>query len=73
MRAFDSYCGLCILALYFLYLSVVKGALSVFDCTMNKDGVFILDADASILCNQVQCTTHARTSHSHAAHALCPR
>ena len=29
----DAYCGLCILALYFLYLMVVKGALSVFDCS----------------------------------------
>lgn len=52
-RAFDAYCGLCITGLYFLYLSVVKGALSVFDCTMNKDGVYILDADPSIVCSQV--------------------
>jgi hypothetical protein len=29
----DAYCGVCILALYFLYLMVVKGALSVFDCS----------------------------------------
>jgi hypothetical protein len=32
-RSKDAYCGLCILALYFLYLMVVKGALSVFDCS----------------------------------------
>jgi hypothetical protein len=32
-HAKDAYCGLCILALYFLYLMVVKGALSVFDCS----------------------------------------
>ena len=32
-RLKDAYCGLCILALYFLYLMVVKGALSVFDCS----------------------------------------
>jgi hypothetical protein len=30
----DAYCGVCILALYFLYLMVVKGALSVFDCSL---------------------------------------
>ncbi len=29
----DAYCGVCILTLYFLYLMVVKGALSVFDCS----------------------------------------
>jgi hypothetical protein len=54
MRAFDAYCGACIVALYVLYLSVVKGALSVFDCTKNKDGVYILDADPSIVCNKVR-------------------
>ena len=32
-RKRDSYCGVCILALYFLYFMVVKGALSVFDCS----------------------------------------
>ena len=51
----DSYCGLCIVVLYFLYLNVVKGALSVFDCSKNKDGVWILDADPSIKCYEV-CT-----------------
>ncbi len=54
MWAFDAYCGVCIVALYVLYLSVVKGALSVFDCTKNKDGVYILDADPSIVCNKVR-------------------
>jgi hypothetical protein len=52
-RTLDGYCGLCILALYFLYLTVVKGALSVFDCSVNQDGVYILDADPSIRCNEV--------------------
>ena len=52
-RALDRYCGLCITALYFLYISVVKGALSVFDCSKNEDGVRILDADPSIVCDQV--------------------
>jgi hypothetical protein len=46
----DSYCGLCIVVLYLLYLNVVKGALSVFDCSKNKDGVWILDADPSVKC-----------------------
>jgi hypothetical protein len=50
----DSYCGLCIVVLYFLYLNVVKGALSVFDCSKNKDGVWILDADPSIKCYVVR-------------------
>jgi hypothetical protein len=52
-QTLDGYCGLCIVGLYFLYLSVVKGALSVFDCTQNRDGVYILDADPSIICNKV--------------------
>lgn len=51
---FDSYCGLCIIALYFLYLNVVKGALSVFDCSKNKDGKWILDTDPSIKCYVVR-------------------
>jgi hypothetical protein len=50
----DGFCGLCIVALYFLYLNVVKGAISVFDCTKNKDGILILDADPSIKCNVVR-------------------
>jgi hypothetical protein len=54
-QALDAYCGLCILALYFLYLNVVKGALSVFDCSKNADGVWILDADPSIKCYEVVC------------------
>ena len=41
---------MCIVVLYFLYLNVVKGALSVFDCSKNKDGAWILDADPSIKC-----------------------
>ena len=42
------------MVLYFLYLNVVKGALSVFDCSKNKDGVWILDADPSIKCYVVR-------------------
>ena len=53
-RVLDSYCGLCIIVVYFLYLNVVKGALSVFDCSLNKDGQYILDADPSIKCNEVR-------------------
>jgi hypothetical protein len=53
-RALDSYCGICIVGLYFLYLGLAKGALSVFDCTQNKDGVYILDADPSIKCDEVR-------------------
>jgi hypothetical protein len=56
-RVKDAYCGMCILALYFLYLVVVKGALSVFDCSKNESGVWILDADPSIRCNEVRLTT----------------
>jgi hypothetical protein len=52
------------MGLYFLYLSVVKGALSVFDCTMNKDGVYILDADPSILCNKVRYIYVCESLHS---------
>ncbi len=50
----DGFCGLCIVVLYFLYLNVVKGALSVFDCSKNKDDVWILDADPSIKCYVVR-------------------
>jgi hypothetical protein len=61
--ALDSYYGVCTIALYFLYLNVVKGALSVFDCSLNKDGVRILDADPSIACDEVRgsllCSTRA--------------
>jgi hypothetical protein len=56
----DSYCGICIIMLYFLYLTVTKGALSVFDCTINKSGAFLLDADPSIRCYEVP--LHAQDS-----------
>jgi hypothetical protein len=36
-----------------IVLVQVKSALSVFDCSRNKDGVLILDADPSIRCNEV--------------------
>lgn len=54
----DSYCGFCIIAMYFLYLTVTKGALSVFDCSKNQDGVYILDAEPSIKCYEVRRSTH---------------
>jgi hypothetical protein len=50
----DIWCSVCISALYFLYLSLVKGALTVFDCTTNLDGVRILDADPAVRCDEVQ-------------------
>jgi hypothetical protein len=49
----DNMCGLAIIICYFLYFMLVKGALGVFDCSRNKDGVYILDADPSIICNEV--------------------
>lgn len=71
MRALDAYCGLCIVGLYFMYLGVVKGALSVFDCTMNKDGVYILDADPSIICNTVRGPPPVVNTNAH--HLQAPR
>jgi hypothetical protein len=65
---YDNYCGLCIIVLYFLYLKLVKGALSVFDCTVNKDGEYILDADPAVKCGQVWLTgavCECRTEESH--------
>jgi hypothetical protein len=56
-RALDAYCGLCILVLYFLYLTLVRGAFSVFDCSTNADGARILDADPSIVCDEVYAST----------------
>ena len=53
---YDGYCGLSNIVLYLLYLKLVKGALSVFDCTLNKDGVYILDADPAVTCGQVRGT-----------------
>ena len=50
----NGYCGLCILALYFLYLNLVRGMLSIFDCSKNADGILILDADPSVRCNVVR-------------------
>lgn len=37
-RWMDMYCGLCILTAYFLYLMLVKGALSVMDCSKVRAG-----------------------------------
>ncbi len=34
--------------------TATKQAVSVFDCSKNKDGVYILDADPSIKCNVVR-------------------
>ena len=50
-RALDAFTGVCILALYFLYFSVVKGMWSAFDCQVNKTGESILTADPSVHCH----------------------
>ncbi len=49
----DSLFGTCIIALYYLYLTLVRGMLSVFDCSRAPGGDYLLDADPSIKCNQV--------------------
>jgi hypothetical protein len=46
--------GICLLACYFTYFLVVKGMLTIFDCSKNTDGVLMLDADPSIVCNVVR-------------------
>jgi hypothetical protein len=52
----DLYWGVTILILNFLYLSLVRGMLSIFDCTANVDGLRFLDEDPAILCDEVQIT-----------------
>jgi hypothetical protein len=49
----DTSWGVVILILYFLYLNLVKGMLSIFDCSENSDGIWILDADPAIRCYEV--------------------
>ncbi len=49
----DMVWGMTILVLYFMYLNLVKGMLSIFDCSVNPDGVRFLDADLSIRCDEV--------------------
>ncbi len=51
----DGCWGICIGAANFLFLSVIKSALLVFDCSANEDGVLILDADPSVKCGVVSC------------------
>jgi hypothetical protein len=43
--------GLAFTAMYFMYLQVVKNALTIVDCTTNDAGVRILDAAPSIECS----------------------
>jgi hypothetical protein len=43
----------CISTLYVLYVGVVRGALSIFSCSVDSHGVKKLDADPAILCDEV--------------------
>ena len=56
LKMIDTYCGICILALYFSYFLVVKGMLTMFDCVKNASGVWILNADPSVQCYTVRFT-----------------
>ncbi len=51
--SYNPTCG-AVLAVPPQYVMVVESALSVFDCTRNADGVYILDADPAITCNEVR-------------------
>ncbi len=53
-RAVDAYCGLCIAIVNTLYFSVVKGALSIFNCVTNQRGVSVLVAHPSEVCGKVE-------------------
>jgi hypothetical protein len=53
LRNLDLTWDLFLSLLYLLYLTLVQGALSVFDCSKNQDGDRILDADPSIKCGVV--------------------
>ncbi len=77
-RVADTWCSIRIPGLFFTYFTVVKGAFSVFDCTSNRDGIFVLDADPSILCDQVSpghycCTRSSITRSNHLFRGLLLR
>jgi hypothetical protein len=42
-----------ILVLNFMYVSLVRGMFSIFDCTANADGFRFLDAEPAIPCDEV--------------------
>ncbi len=42
-----------ILVLNFMYVSLVRGMFSIFDCTANADGFRFLDAEPTIACDEV--------------------
>jgi hypothetical protein len=50
----SSFIGVCIAAVYTLYFSVVKGALSIFNCVVNESGVRVLVAHPSEQCDVVR-------------------
>jgi hypothetical protein len=52
-RVIDTYLGICITAVYTLYFSVVKGAMSIFNCVENRNGVRVLVAYPSVECGLV--------------------
>ena len=52
-KLLDGYCGFVIAIVYTLYFSVVKGALSIFNCVQNESGVKVLVAYPSEICGQV--------------------
>jgi hypothetical protein len=64
----DSGVGVCIAVVYTLYFSVVKGTLVVFNCVPNEQGVRVMAAFPSELCDSVctaqwQCTCRFTGSH----------
>ena len=52
-QVLDMYTGICISVVYMLYFSVVRGALSVFNCVTTSNGVRVLVASPSVVCGQV--------------------
>ena len=53
-KLLDAYCGFVIAIVYTLYFSVVKGALSIFNCVQNESGVRVMVAYPSEVCGQVR-------------------
>jgi hypothetical protein len=68
--ALEMYWSICILVLNFLYLSLVRGMLSIFDCSADSDGVRFLDADPSIPCDEVGPVIDCATAHGPALPAV---
>jgi hypothetical protein len=59
-KILDAYCAICITGLSLLYLSVVRGALSVFDCSVEREGARFLSNEPSIMCDEVSSTLRLR-------------